>query len=159
MAMWRAGTLQCAVLTASLAATGAQAKARTPRASAPATTAPAVPAPAAYVAAPRRTQPPALALKPEFSEGEWSEFAGADQLDPAALASSSAPVGVDGGRLATARVGSTLAKISERQLAGAPVATSRLDQPIGSAPAEPVPMPQGLSFSPSGFTVNSAANN
>jgi hypothetical protein len=158
MAMWKAGTLLCAVLTASLAATGAQAKARSPRASAP-PPAPAVSAPAAYVAAPRRTQPPALALRPEFSEGEWSELAGAEQLDPAALASSAAPVGVDGGRLATARVGSALAKISERQLAGAPVATSRLDQPIGSAPAEPVTMPQGLSFSPSGFTVNSAANN
>ena len=157
MAMGKAGTLLCAVLTALLAATGAQAKVRSPRASAPA--APAASPPPAYVAAPRRTQPPALALRPEFSEGEWSEFAGADQLDPAALASSSAPVGVDGGRLATARVGSTLAKISERQLAGAPVATSRLDQPIGSAPAEPVPMPQGLSFSPSGFTMNSAANN
>ena len=158
MAVWKAGTLLCAILTALLAATGAQAKARSPRASAPAA-APPAPASPDYVAAPRRTQPPALALKPEFSDGEWSELAGADQLDPAALASSSAPVGVDGGRLATARIGSTLAKISDRQLAGAPVPTSRLDQPVSNVPTEPIAMPQGLNYSPSGFTVNSAANN
>lgn len=134
MATTRAKLFLFAVLTASLTAPGAFAK---PRAVRPAPKA-EVPAPApvrqAFVQTPRRAEAPALALRPEFSEGEWSEPGRPDRLDPAALEEAAAPVITEYGRATTARAGSNLAKIGERQLQGAQVPTSRLDQPIASGP-------------------------
>jgi hypothetical protein len=106
----------------------------------------------------RRTEPPRQALRPEFSEGEWSDLGGPDELDPVSLASASAPVDRDGGRIATARAGSALSKASERQLQGAPVPTSRLDRPLESAPdVAGAGSLNGFAFTPSGFTYSGAA--
>jgi hypothetical protein len=110
--------------------------------------------------APRRTEPPRQWLRPEFSEGEWSSLGVIDELDPAALDDASAPVDRDGRRIATARTGNTLSKISDRQTQGAPLPTSRLDQPLQTAPDVAGVGAGGLNgftFTPSGFTYTGAA--
>lgn len=154
--------LLCAALAAALCAPCAFARPRTT--SAVARSQP--PAAAAVVArpefrsAPRRTQPPRQAIRPEFSEGEWSALGGPDELDPATLAEASAPVDRDGGRIATARAGSALAKASERQLQGSPVPTSRLDQPLQTAPDVAGAAPStlnGFTFTPTGFIYTGGA--
>jgi hypothetical protein len=154
--------LASVALVAALCAPCAFAKARTTRAVAKAQPAVAVPVVMRpeFRSAPRRTEPPRQALRPEFSEGEWSDLGGPDELDPATLADSYAPVDHDGGRIATARTGSALAKASERQLQGSPVPTSRLDQPLQTAPdvagAGPGSL-NGFNFTPTGFTYTGAA--
>jgi hypothetical protein len=123
-------------LAASVAAPCADARPRAARpvpkveASAPA------PAPTrfAFVPAAKRAEAPELALRPEFSEGEWSEPGRPDRLDPEDMQDASAPVDSEVGRATTGRAGSNLAKIGDRQLQGAPIPTSRLDQPIDRAP-------------------------
>jgi hypothetical protein len=126
-----------AALAASLVAPAALAK---PRAARPPPVmqveAPAPPSVrVAFVPAPRRAEQPELALRPEFSEGEWSQPGRPDELDPAALQEASAPVDSEVGRATTARAGSNLAKIGDRQTQGAQIPTSRLDQPIDRTPS------------------------
>ena len=158
MAVWKRAALASVALTALLASNAAQARPRAGAGRASVERAPAATfAPPSYTPVARPTQPPVMALRPEFSEGEWSDLGGREQLDPAALADSAAPVDKDGGRLATARIGSSLSKISDRQLQGAPMPTSRLDEPLGGALAGPVTVPVGFNINPSGFTFTGAA--
>jgi len=157
-----AGLLVSAALAVALCAPCASAKPRAARALAktqPAAAAPVVVRPE-FRSAARRTEPPRRMLRPEFSEGEWSDLGGPDELDPATLADASAPVDRDGRRIATARTGSTLAKASERQLQGSPVPTSRLDQPLQTAPdvaGAGARSLDGFTFTPTGFTYTGAA--
>lgn len=157
-----AGLLVSAALAVSLCAPCAVAKPRAARTLAKAQPAVAVPAVVRpeFRAAPRRTEPPKQMLRPEFSEGEWSDLGGPDELDSATLADASAPVDRDGGRIATARTGSALAKASERQLQGSQVPTSRLDQPLQTAPdvagAGPGSL-NGFTFTPTGFIYTGGA--
>jgi hypothetical protein len=123
-----------ATLAASVAAPCADARPRAAR-PAPKVEAP-TPAPVrlAFFPAPRRAEAPELALRPEFSEGEWSVPGRPDQLDPADLQDASAPVDSEVGRATTGRAGTNLAKIGDRQTQGSPIPTSRLDQPIDRLP-------------------------
>ena len=160
--MWtRLGATLCAGLAVVAVADAANARARSGRApaqrsaSAPRAALPA-PMPAAYVPAPRRTKAPDVALRPEFSEGEWGP-AMREQLSPKDLAGAAVALN-EKDKLDEVRVRSTLSKMRERQLQDAqPLMTSSLDQPLKEAGPEKVELPIGLDFSRLGFTINQSA--
>jgi hypothetical protein len=107
----------------------------------------------AYVPAARRTTPPALALRPDFSEGEWGS-AMREQLSPKDLAGAAVAMNSKS-KLDEVRVMSTLSKMRERQLQDPQaLMTSSLDQPLREAVPETVELPMGLDFSRLGFTIN-----
>lgn len=107
---------------------------------------------AAYVSAPKRTAPPTLALRPDFSEGEWGD-AMREQLSPNDLAGAS--VTMNGkASLDEVRVSATLSKMRERRLQDpAALSPSSLDQPLTEAAPQTVELPVGLDLSRLGFTI------
>jgi hypothetical protein len=160
--MWtRLGATFCAGLAVVAVADAASARVRSGRAPAARTAAaPRAGAPAAtlvgYVPAPRRTKAPDVALRPEFSEGEWGP-AMREQLSPKDLAGAAVALN-EKDELDEVRVKSTLSKMRERQLQDAqPLMTSSLDQPLKEAGPEKVEIPIGLDLSRLGFTINQNA--
>jgi hypothetical protein len=114
---------------------------------------PIAPALATYVPAPKRTTPPALALRPDFSEGEWGQMAMRGQLSPNDLAGASVAMNSKA-KFEAVQTGATLSKLRDRQLQDAPaLATSSLDQPLSQAAPEHIEMPIGFDLSKLGFTI------
>lgn len=120
--------------------------------------------PPAYVSAPRRTTPPALALRPEVSAGEWETDSSREQLSPNDLAS--AATTVVGARAVAEAITNraTVGKLSERSLQDAPVLTnSSLDPPLREVAPPSTDLPPGMEFfrlgAQFGFTVNQSGQN
>jgi hypothetical protein len=132
------------------------AQAHKPRAARAPTVAPIM---AAYVPAPRRRIPPSLALRPDFSEGEWGAAMMREQLSTKDLAGAS--VAMNGkAKLDEARVGAALSRIRDRELQDPQaLATSSLDRPLSEVgPPEKIEAPIGFDFSRFGFTITQGAN-